>query len=110
VIEAESCRTAQLDLLANAVLGLVRAAGTDLYGTQPVSTASRQRIEALGGAIEALASTPQPWPSELRAEVGELAASTIEHPTTPPAERGSVVASILRAAANDLSKVIQTPA
>jgi uncharacterized membrane protein YgaE (UPF0421/DUF939 family) len=110
VIEAESRRTAQLDLLANAVLGLVRAAGTDLYGTQPVSTASRQRIEALGGAIEALASTPQPWPSELRAEVGELAASTIEHPTTPPAERGSVVASILRAAANDLSKVIQTPA
>jgi uncharacterized membrane protein YgaE (UPF0421/DUF939 family) len=78
--------------------------------SQPVSTASRQQIEALSGAIEALASTPQPWPPELRAEVGDLAASTIEHPTTPPAERGSVVASILRAAANDLSKVIQTPA
>ncbi len=110
VIEAESRRTAQLDLLANAVLGLVRAASTDLYGKQPVSTASRQRIEALGGAIEALASTPQPWPPELRAEIGELAASTIEHPTTPPAERGRVVASILRAAASDLAKVIQTPA
>jgi hypothetical protein len=78
--------------------------------SQPVSTASRQQIEALSGAIEALASTPQPWPPELRAEVGDLAASTIEHPTTPPAERGSVVASILRVAANDLSKVIQTSA
>jgi hypothetical protein len=109
-VHAEASRTAQLDLLANAVLGLVRAASTDLYGAQPVSAASQQQIAALGRAIESLANTSQPWPSGLREEVAALATSTIEHPPSPPAERGGVVASILRAAANDLARVIKTPA
>ena len=105
-VEAESHRTAQLELLGNAVLGLVRAAATDIHGTAPIASELQPQISTLADAIERLANTPGPWPEDLRAHVRALAVGTIAHPASRPAERDALTASILRAAADDLAKVV----
>ncbi len=61
-VEAESHRTARLELLANAVLGLVRAAATEIHGAQPIATELEPQISRLADVIERLADTPRPWP------------------------------------------------
>jgi uncharacterized membrane protein YgaE (UPF0421/DUF939 family) len=109
VVDAETERTAQLDLLANAVLGLLRAATVE-FDQDPLPRSLQRQISELGGAIGLLAQAPQPWPPQLRADVAKLAASASEHTAVAPAGRSSVVGPILRAAARDLSRVIETTA
>src|SRR5947209_8876369 len=105
-VGAETHRIAQLDLLANAVLGLVRAAGTDLYGTRQLPDGLRARLVDLTDAIRRLAVTPQPWPSELVASVERRVADVITAEGAGDQDRGTIVASVLRAAAHDLVHVI----
>jgi uncharacterized membrane protein YgaE (UPF0421/DUF939 family) len=105
-VDAESHRTAQLELLANAVLGLVRAAASDIHGTTPIAAELEPQIERLADIIDRLARTDGPWPEDLRADVRKLAAGTIEAPAPPPAERDALTSSILRAAADDLRKLV----
>ena len=61
-VDAESGRTTQLDLLANAVLGTVRSAATGIQGTTPITRELASQITALADAVERLAGTPGPWP------------------------------------------------
>ena len=105
-VEHESRRIAKLDLLANAVVGLVRASTTDVYGPQPIPSPLGQQIDALGGALERLASAPQPWPSELPAEIASVVAAVTERATAFAANRVEIVGSIVRAAAADLAAAI----
>ena len=105
-VGAETQRIAQLDLLANAVLGLVRAAGTDLYGTRQLPDGLRARLVDLTDAIRRLAVTPQPWPSDLVASVERRVADVITAEGSGDQDRGTIVASVLRAAADDLVHVI----
>jgi uncharacterized membrane protein YgaE (UPF0421/DUF939 family) len=107
-IEHEDARTARLDLLANAVLGLVRAGVAELEQQRPPAEPVRARIGAMADALTRLAQTPQPWPSLLRAEIDALIQGTIEREDSPRAEPSAVLASILRATARDLSEVIGT--
>ena len=88
------------------MLGLVRAAATEIHGTTPIAREIEPQIAKLADVIDRLARTRGPWPEELRAEVRRLAVGTIEDPPLPPADRDALTSSILRAAADDLAKVV----
>lgn len=103
---AETDRIAQVDLLANAVLGLVRSAGSDIYGTRPIPDRVRALLAELTDAIRQLAATPQPWPPELIASVQRKVEAVCRGDTADASDRGAIVASVLRAAADDLAHVI----
>ncbi len=105
-VGAETRRIAQLDLLANAVLGLVRAAGSDIYGTRPLADELRARLADLTDAIRRLAATPQPWPPEVIATVERRVADVVAAEASDEHDRGTIVASVLRAAGDDLAHVI----
>jgi hypothetical protein len=105
-VDAERRRTTQLALLANAVPGLVRAAATSIHCTTPITSEPAPQISALAGAVERLAETAGPWPEDERAEVQRLAVRTLDHPAAPPAERDALTAAIIRAAADDLARVV----
>jgi hypothetical protein len=92
------------------VLGLVRTSATEIHGTTPIARELESQVSVLADAIERLASNPGPWPGDLLEDVRKLAAGTIVHPAAPPAERDALTASILRAAADDLSRVVQAGA
>jgi uncharacterized membrane protein YgaE (UPF0421/DUF939 family) len=107
-VDAEVARTAQLDLLANAVLSLVRAATLMSAAGEPVPAELREQVAMLAGGLRRLAEARQPWDRELVSEIVTAAHGAIEHAAVPPADRGDVVAAILRAAAVDLIGVIDT--
>lgn len=88
------------------MLGLVRAAATGIHGTTPIASDIEPQVTRLTDALDRLASTRGPWPEDLREHVRSLTAGTIESPPAEPAERDAVTVSILRAAADDLAKVV----
>jgi uncharacterized membrane protein YgaE (UPF0421/DUF939 family) len=104
VVAAEDRRLARLHLLADAALGLVRAASTALEDDQPPPASLEHHITALATAISRLASTPHPWPAGLLGAVEEVTRRAIaegsDHPDWPP-----VVASTLRTTARDLREL-----
>jgi uncharacterized membrane protein YgaE (UPF0421/DUF939 family) len=107
-VDAEVTRTAQLDLLANAVLSLVRATTVMSAAGEPVPVELREQVVRLAGALRRLAEARQPWDRPLVSEIVATARDAAEHPAGRPAGRGDVVAAILRATAADLIRVIDT--
>lgn len=103
-VDAEVKRTGRLDLLANAVLSLIRAA-TRRGGDSPGLT---DRIASLAGGIAGLAEADRPWPPALLTEVQSRAQDAIEQVTAREVDPDQVVASILRATARDLVAVIES--
>ena len=105
-VAAEDRRVARIDLLANAVLSLVRATVAD--EREPLPSWLTARIAAVADAVRELAQTPQPSPPELMRHVSAVAQSTIGD--TPPSrvDRVPVVSAILRATARDLAAVTDT--
>jgi uncharacterized membrane protein YgaE (UPF0421/DUF939 family) len=108
-VAAEIRRTAQLDLLANAVLGLVRAAATDIHGDGPLSEPTTRQVAAVADAIGRLARAPQPWPLELVQFARNVVVNNSQRVGPSPVGREEIVASVLRAAVADLSEVIDVP-
>jgi len=106
-VAAESSRTAHLELLSNAVLGMVRVAASWVYGGEPIAGEIQAQIASLADTLGRLASAPAPWPAELRADVRTLAEWTTTHYVGAPTDRDAIAGSILRAAADDLAKVIE---
>jgi uncharacterized membrane protein YgaE (UPF0421/DUF939 family) len=104
-VEAETHRTTRLELLSNAVLGLVRAAATDVHGSEAISADVQRGVASLGEAVARLGDTPQPWPQQLRREVSELANKTLPEPV---GGRDVVATAVLRAAARDLAHLTET--
>lgn len=109
-VAAEDERVARLDLLANAVLSLVRAATGAHDDQERLPAELEDRIAALASAITRLASTPQPWPPELVRDVELVAAGAIEQAAAQPVDRAPVVASIMRATARDLLAIVEANA
>ena len=105
-VDAEIERTARLDLLANAVLSLLRATTSAERRGQQLHAALEPELGTLASVTAHLASTPPPWPpefvaasvAEVRRAGEEAAAHGIAH--------DPVVATILRAVATDLKDVI----
>jgi uncharacterized membrane protein YgaE (UPF0421/DUF939 family) len=103
-VDAESRRTAQLDLLANAVLGLVRAATAE---SEPLPEELDRQIAGLGAALGRLADTDQPWPTAIREQVNEISREAIAHSANMRAERGATTTAILGATGADLAELVE---
>jgi uncharacterized membrane protein YgaE (UPF0421/DUF939 family) len=106
-VHAETSRVGQLDLLANAVLGLVRAVSTEVYGAGPAPAWLRPQVAALARTVRKLATTQQPWPPGLLADVNDVVDRATAAATEAAADRETVIATVLRAAADDLGRVVE---
>jgi hypothetical protein len=109
IVDAEDGRLARLHLLADAALGIVRAATGALDDHQAVPPAPAHHIAALAAAIDQLTSVPQPWPPDLLRAVAEAAGQAIEHGSAARADWATVIASTISATALDLQAVIERP-
>jgi uncharacterized membrane protein YgaE (UPF0421/DUF939 family) len=107
LIDAEDRRLAQLHLLAEAALALVRATTGALEDGQPLPASLDDDIAAVAVAIDELASTPQPWPPRLLRAVGEVAGREIDRGADECPDWAPLVASTLRTTALDLAEVIK---
>ncbi len=103
-VDAETRRTAQLDLLANAVLGLVRAGTAE---SEPLPEELDRQIAGLGTAIGRLADTAQPWPPAIRDEVNEISREAIAYAANVQVERGATTTAILGATGADLAQLLE---
>jgi uncharacterized membrane protein YgaE (UPF0421/DUF939 family) len=104
VVDAENERTARLDLLANAVVGLVRATTVE---EGPLPEPLIRQIDALGRTLDRLATVDQPWPPALREHVLKVAHSAVEYASTVRREQGATTTAILGATAVDLSRLVE---
>jgi uncharacterized membrane protein YgaE (UPF0421/DUF939 family) len=109
-VDGEIGRVAQLDLLANAVLGLVRAVSTEVYGAGPAPASLHPQVAALASTVNDLAQTRRPWPPSLIADIDQVVARATAAATEAAADRESVIATVLRAAADDLARVVDNHA
>lgn len=82
------------------------AGGSEIYGARPLPAEQRSLLAELTGAIRRLAATPQPWPPETISSVERRVAEVADGPGSDVSDRATIVASALRAAADDLSHVI----
>jgi uncharacterized membrane protein YgaE (UPF0421/DUF939 family) len=108
-VNAEIRRTAQLDLLANAVLGLVRAATRPLDRERPLPDGLQERIASLGSTIQRLSATPQPWPPRVLEQARAVATAANTEAMGGGASRAGVLAWIVAATAGDLVRVLDLP-
>jgi uncharacterized membrane protein YccC len=105
-VDGERQRTAQLDLLANAVISLIRAlAATARAGDAPSPDAEAQ-ARRLADALRWLAEAPRPWPEGVIQESENAARGAVEYATSRGVDREHVVAAILRATGRDLIGVV----
>jgi uncharacterized membrane protein YgaE (UPF0421/DUF939 family) len=105
VVDTEIARTARLDLLANAVVGLVRAANAE---PGPLPASLRRHSEALALTLDRLATVPQPWPMTLREHAREVATRASEYADTVRVEPVAAATAILGATAEDLSRLVES--
>jgi uncharacterized membrane protein YgaE (UPF0421/DUF939 family) len=108
IVDREEMRIARLDLLANAVLSLVRATTGALDEMEPLGPELRRQLLAVAAAVRELAAAEQPWPPELLESVGNVASDAIDHVQARAVDRTPVIESILRSAARDLQTLIMT--
>lgn len=109
-VDAEVERTGRVDLMANAVLSLIRAATLRSDGRRPPPAELRDTIASLAEGLSDLAAAERPWPPALLSDVERRAEAAISQVTARHVDTDQVVASILRATARDLISVIELPA
>jgi len=102
-VDAEVQRTAYVDLLANTVLSLERAATRAPLGDGAQRLAGE--LGTVGDLIGTLADTGPPWSASVQARVVGDATGLVARTGDLAAERTSVVASVLSAVAEDLRLV-----
>jgi hypothetical protein len=105
-VEAEDGRTAQLDLLANAVISLMRALTASVVAEAPPPFELQSQVARLADALRWLSEAPRPWPDGVIQEAERAARAAVEYTTARGVDRDQVVAAILRATARDLIAVI----
>jgi uncharacterized membrane protein YgaE (UPF0421/DUF939 family) len=106
-VDAEVHRTARVDLLANAVLSLIRAATLRSDDRQAPPAELVETIASLGEGLSDLAAAERPWLPELLADLHRRADDAIAQVSAREVDPDQVVASILRATARDLVAVIE---
>jgi uncharacterized membrane protein YgaE (UPF0421/DUF939 family) len=105
-VEAEDRRTAQLDLLANAVISLMRALTASVVAEAAPTFELQSQVARLADALRWLSEAPRPWPDGVIQEAERAARAAVEYTTVRGVDREQVVAAILRAAARDLIAVV----
>jgi uncharacterized membrane protein YgaE (UPF0421/DUF939 family) len=106
VIAAEDRRIARFDLLANAVLSLVRALVLGPEDRQSLPAWLTDQVTALAGSLREMAQTPQPWPPELVRNVAAVGRHAVQDLPVSQVDRAPMVAAILRATGRDLAAVV----
>jgi uncharacterized membrane protein YgaE (UPF0421/DUF939 family) len=106
-VDAEVRRTARLDLLANAVLSLIRAATVRADGDPLPAPGLQEQIEQIAQGLAVLADADRPWPPTVLTELETAAGGAIAYVTERGVDHDQVVGSILRATARDLISVIE---
>lgn len=104
-VDAEVLRTGHLDLLANAVIGLIRSVAPPGDGALP-DPALVHEITVLAGALRWLAESERPWPDTVLREVAAAARAALAYADARGLDRDDTTTAILRAAATDLLAVI----
>jgi hypothetical protein len=107
-VDAETERIARLDLLANAVLSLIRAAVTAEQRGEHLSNGLVGDIAALRDALGRLAGAPRPWSAAELDPVRAQARQAVEDAAARAGEESPVVAAIVRAVATDLEDVVRS--
>jgi hypothetical protein len=103
-VDAEDARVAQMDLVANTVLSLIRAAVPAAASPDRLSAHLDHQLSQLHALLEGLASAPRPWPPEIVEEAADLARAVMED--TAAGREFPVVTSILETATRDLVRVV----
>jgi len=106
LVDAEDRRIARFDLLANAVLSLVRATAAGLDDGASLPPWLQSQIGAIAAALRELARTPQPWPPQLLGDVAAVARRATDAAPAATVDRVPTISAILRATAADLAAVI----
>ncbi len=106
-VDAEIDRLGRLDLLANTVLGLVRAATAE---ADPLPQTLQHHLEELTRGLARLAESEQPWPTEVREDVEAIARRASDYARQASGEGAATTSAILGAAATDLLRVLIVPA
>jgi uncharacterized membrane protein YgaE (UPF0421/DUF939 family) len=104
-VDAENLRTARLDLLANAVISLIRSVTIQRGPPLPDPELAHQ-ITLMAGALRWLAEAERPWPDAVMRETEAAARAALSHAEAHGIDRDQVVAAILRAVARDLIAVL----
>jgi uncharacterized membrane protein YgaE (UPF0421/DUF939 family) len=107
VVDAEDRRIARLDLLANAILSLVRAVAGAFDDKESLPAGLQAQIGSFARALTNLADTPQPWPEPVVRDAVATANAAIGHAAAQNVDRSPVIASILRAGGRDLLELLQ---
>jgi uncharacterized membrane protein YgaE (UPF0421/DUF939 family) len=107
VVDAEVQRTARLDMLANAVLSLIRGATLRSDGRHAPPPELQEEIAAMAAGLADLADADRPWPEELLTGLERRSDETVRAVSARDIDSDQVVASILRATARDFIAVIQ---
>ena len=106
-VAREEERIARLDLLANAVLSLLRVGTGALDDGEAVATEVSESISKLAAALGELARTPAPWPEQLREEVAVRVRDVLSTAGEAAAPRSPVLASAARATARDVLAITE---
>jgi uncharacterized membrane protein YgaE (UPF0421/DUF939 family) len=104
-VAREDMRVAQMDLLANAILSLIRATAAAADGPENLSAHLDHQLSQLCGVLDAMADAGRPWPVELVNDIEALARSILED--TAVTREFPVVISILETTARDLLRVVR---
>jgi uncharacterized membrane protein YgaE (UPF0421/DUF939 family) len=107
-VDAETERIARLDLLANAVLSLTRAATTAGQRGEHLPDGLVNDIAALRDALGRLSGASRPWSAAELDAVRAQARHVAEDAAVRAGEESPVVAVIVRAVATDLEGVVRS--
>jgi uncharacterized membrane protein YgaE (UPF0421/DUF939 family) len=102
-VDRENERTARLDLLADAVLGLVRTLAVQ---TKPPTEELTRHVHGLQAVLAELAGTSQPWSDAQLGEVRAVAEEAICFADRAGISGELSVAAVLAAAAGDLNALV----
>lgn len=105
LVEAEDRRIGRYDLLANGILGLVRATGEGAERGAPLPDRLTGEIEALAAALRKLGGAPQPWSPQLVAEIQGFAGRVVEGTPDAPVDYLPAVTAVLGSTAGDLAAI-----
>jgi uncharacterized membrane protein YgaE (UPF0421/DUF939 family) len=108
VVGAEDRRIARVDLLANAVLSLVRGITSALEDGEQLPTWLKDQIAELATSLRRLARAPQPWAPQLVREANQVARRAIELGPVANVDRVPTIGAILRATGRDLTAVLDS--
>ncbi len=105
-VALEATRISRLDLLANAVLSLLRVSADALDQGESPPRGVTEGVAAMAAVLDTLARAPAPWAPELCASVAARVEATVAAAGSQAGPRAPVIASILRATGRDVLMVL----